>query len=144
MVTGHSLAYVSAEPEKARVRLRSPSEIPAHSAGRVDSQSSPTRGLARTLRHVTDRPDEELWLPRSEQCGLQFYVPNTALRLERGDLNVQLWWRQLARRCRSRMLAPIYRLYEHRLVRQVQAFPVPPKKRLSQQTGQPERTCHAK
>src|SRR6266478_5071482 len=33
--------------------------------------------------------------------------------------------RQLAYLCRSRMLAPIYRVYEHRLVRQVRAFPVP-------------------
>ena len=40
------------------------------------------------------------------------------------DLNVQVSWRQLACRCRSRMLAPIYRVYEHRLVRQVRAFPV--------------------
>ena len=38
---------------------------------------------------------------------------------------MQLWWRPLARRCRSRMLAPIYRVYEHRLLRQVRAFPVP-------------------
>jgi short-chain Z-isoprenyl diphosphate synthase len=38
---------------------------------------------------------------------------------------MQLWWRRLACQCRSRMLAPIYRVYEHRLLRHVRAFPVP-------------------
>ena len=38
---------------------------------------------------------------------------------------MQLWWRQLACQCRSQMLAPIYRVYEHRLLRHLRAFPVP-------------------
>src|SRR5262249_23118772 len=38
---------------------------------------------------------------------------------------MQLRWRQLTCRCRSHMLAPIYRVYEHRLMRHVRAFPVP-------------------
>jgi short-chain Z-isoprenyl diphosphate synthase len=38
---------------------------------------------------------------------------------------MQLWWRRLACQCRSRMLAPIYRVYERRLLRHVRAFPVP-------------------
>jgi short-chain Z-isoprenyl diphosphate synthase len=38
---------------------------------------------------------------------------------------MRLWWRQLACQCRSQILAPIYRVYEHRLLRQVRTFPVP-------------------
>jgi hypothetical protein len=38
---------------------------------------------------------------------------------------MQLRWRQLACRCRRHMLAPIYLVYEHRLLRHVRAFPVP-------------------
>jgi len=38
---------------------------------------------------------------------------------------MQPWWRELAGRCRGRMLAPLYRFYEHRLLRQVRASPVP-------------------
>jgi short-chain Z-isoprenyl diphosphate synthase len=38
---------------------------------------------------------------------------------------MQLWWRQFACQCRSKMLAPIYRVYQHRLLRIVQASPVP-------------------
>ena len=38
---------------------------------------------------------------------------------------MQLWSRQLACQCRDQVLAPIYRLYEHRLLRHVRAFPVP-------------------
>ena len=38
---------------------------------------------------------------------------------------MQLWWKQLASQCRTQMLAPIYRLYEHRLLQQVRAFAVP-------------------
>jgi short-chain Z-isoprenyl diphosphate synthase len=41
------------------------------------------------------------------------------------DINMQLWWRRLACQCRSQVLAPIYRLYEHRLLQQVRAYPVP-------------------
>jgi short-chain Z-isoprenyl diphosphate synthase len=42
-----------------------------------------------------------------------------------GDINMQLWWRQLVRRCVRQMLTPIYRIYEHRLLQQVRAFPIP-------------------
>lgn len=38
---------------------------------------------------------------------------------------MQLWWRQLVCRGRSQMLAPVYRLYEHRLLQQIRASPVP-------------------
>jgi len=38
---------------------------------------------------------------------------------------MQPWWRQIAYQCRRKMLAPIYRVYEHRLLRHVLAFPVP-------------------
>jgi short-chain Z-isoprenyl diphosphate synthase len=38
---------------------------------------------------------------------------------------MQLRWRQLACRCRRHMVAPIYLVYEHRLLRHVRAFPVP-------------------
>ncbi len=41
------------------------------------------------------------------------------------DINMQLWWRQLVRRCVRQMLTPIYGIYEHRLLRQVRAFPIP-------------------
>jgi hypothetical protein len=43
----------------------------------------------------------------------------------RGDVNMQLWWRELVRKCVRQILTPIYRIYEHRLVRQVRAFPIP-------------------
>ena len=35
---------------------------------------------------------------------------------------MQLWWRRLACRCRDHTLAPIYRIYEHRLLRQGPGF----------------------
>jgi short-chain Z-isoprenyl diphosphate synthase len=38
---------------------------------------------------------------------------------------MQLWWRQLARQFSNKILAPIYRVYERRLLRHVLAFPVP-------------------
>jgi short-chain Z-isoprenyl diphosphate synthase len=38
---------------------------------------------------------------------------------------MQRSWRQLLRRCATQMLAPIYRIYEHRLLRQVRACPIP-------------------
>ena len=38
---------------------------------------------------------------------------------------MQLWRKRLACQCRDRMLAPIYRIYERRLLRQVKALPVP-------------------
>jgi hypothetical protein len=41
------------------------------------------------------------------------------------DINMQLWWRQLACPCRSQMLAPIYEVYERRLPHHVRALPVP-------------------
>jgi short-chain Z-isoprenyl diphosphate synthase len=43
----------------------------------------------------------------------------------RKNAGMQQWWRRPACRCRDHMLAPIYRIYEHRLLRQVRAFPVP-------------------
>lgn len=41
------------------------------------------------------------------------------------DVSVPPSWRRLVRQCRDELLAPIYRLYELRLLRQVSAFPVP-------------------
>jgi len=41
------------------------------------------------------------------------------------NVGMPLSWRRLACQCRDELLAPIYRLYEHRLLRQVRAFPVP-------------------
>jgi short-chain Z-isoprenyl diphosphate synthase len=41
------------------------------------------------------------------------------------DFGMQLRWRRLACKYRISMLAPIYRLYERRLLRDVRAFPVP-------------------
>jgi short-chain Z-isoprenyl diphosphate synthase len=38
---------------------------------------------------------------------------------------MQLWWRRLACQCRSQMLAPIYEVYERRLLHHVRALPVP-------------------
>jgi short-chain Z-isoprenyl diphosphate synthase len=38
---------------------------------------------------------------------------------------MELQWRRLASQCRRRLLAPAYRAYEHRLLRQVKAFPLP-------------------
>jgi hypothetical protein len=53
------------------------------------------------------------------------WIAKTALLDRERDLNMRLWLRQLACRCRGQMLAPIYRVYEHRLLQQVRAFPVP-------------------
>jgi short-chain Z-isoprenyl diphosphate synthase len=38
---------------------------------------------------------------------------------------MQLSWRQLGSQCRNKMLAPIYRVYERRLLRHVLTFPIP-------------------
>jgi len=38
---------------------------------------------------------------------------------------MELKWRRLASQCRRRLLAPAYRAYEHRLLRQVKTFPLP-------------------
>ena len=38
---------------------------------------------------------------------------------------MELWGRRLAQQCRRLLVKPFYRLYEHRLLRQVKALPVP-------------------
>ena len=62
------------------------------------------------------------------------------------DINMQLWWRQLVRRCVRQMLTPIYRIYEHRLSRQVRAFPIPSHIALildgNRRFGQQNNLCH--
>src|SRR5262249_21662924 len=75
-----------------------------------------------TIRYESQASGDNMITPhqRSYPAGSARISPDLAQIGER-DLNV----RQLARPSCSGMLAPIYRVYEHRLVRQVQAFPVP-------------------
>jgi short-chain Z-isoprenyl diphosphate synthase len=40
-------------------------------------------------------------------------------------MDLQLWWKKLRRQWRDRTLAPAYRMYERRLLRQVRALPLP-------------------